>query len=889
MTGNEIRKEFLDFFKQRGHLIQPSAPLSINDPTLLFPIAGMVPLKAFFLGEKKPPASRLASCQLCFRTNDLDRVGQTSYHHTLFEMLGNFSLGDYFKKEACQWAWEFVTNKLELSQNRIWTTIFKEDDETHQVWKEIGIPSSRILRKGEEENFWSLGEVGPCGPDTEIFFDRGEEHGCSGMNCLPGCNNCSRWVEIWNLVFMQFNRDKEGNLSSLPSKNIDTGMGLERVASVLQGVESDYDTDLFTPILTWLRDMLPENIKEEKSLRVIADHLRALTFLLGEKILPSNIGRGYVVRRILRRAYRFGRRLGSGETFLYKGVPVVVKMMQESYPYLKEKEEEIVSLIKAEEEGFQATLSRGMGILEGIIWELKKRKKRVIPFQDVFKLYDTHGFPLEITEEIAREEGLTIDREGYDKLLTEQRERNRKRTLEINVNEMVKIGDKVNVATTDVGGGASEILEKLKLEHNLDTAQIFQGYQKLKLNTTLIAIIKEGKEVEKIKEGEAELILLSTPFYPEGGGQIGDRGKIFNEAGCAEVLDTQRIDDEIILHRVRMLKGGLEKASRVVAEVDEKRRKAIARAHTATHLLQAALREILGETVKQSGSLVGEDKLRFDFSYSSPLSDEQLKKTTSSINQKIRENLSVTVKEISLKEAQEEGAIALFEAKYKEKVRLVTIAKFSQEVCGGTHLSSTGEIGILRIISESSIASGIRRIEALVGERALDSIEEKESLLRRIGEALETGESTILTRIEDKNQKLQKQQEQMKEWQKRLAEVEMENLIEQASRVGDIKLITGECQDLSPEILRQTAEKLKLKLKKGIVVLASIAQKEAFLVVASTQKELPADEIIKEVCRIAGGNGGGRWDFAQGGTSLPHKVDQALKEVPLIIEKILSH
>ncbi len=883
MTGNKIREEFLDFFKERGHLIQPSAPLSINDPTLLFTIAGMVPLKAFFLGEKKPPASRLASCQLCFRTNDLDKVGQTSYHHTLFEMLGNFSLGDYFKKEACQWSWEFVVKKLGLSQDRIWVTVFEQDDETYQIWKKIGIPGSRILKKGEEENFWSLGEVGPCGPDTEIFFDRGKEYGCSKMDCSPGCNNCSRWVEIWNLVFMQFNRDKEGKLSPLPSKNIDTGMGLERVAFVLQEADSVYDTDLFSPILDWLEGLLPEGEKERKSLKVISDHLRAFTFLLGEGILPSNTGKGYVARRIIRRAYRFGRKLGLRDTFLYKGIPVVTKMMGKPYPYLKEKEEEIVSLIKAEEEGFQATLSRGMGILEGIIWELKKRKKRVIPSQDVFRLYDTYGFPLEIAEEIAREEGLTINREGYDKLLTEQKERGRKRTIE--VWEKVKVRDSARVAMTR----ASEILEKLKLEHDLDTAKIFQAYQKLKLNTTLIAIIKGGKEVEKIKEGEAKLILLSTPFYPEGGGQIGDRGKISNEAGCAEVLDTQRIDDEIILHRVRMSKGELEKASRVVAEVDEKRRKAIARAHTATHLLQAALRKILGETVKQSGSLVGEDRLRFDFSYSAPLSGEQLKKITSLINQKIRENLSITVKEMTLKEAQEKGAIALFGAKYKEKVRLVTIAKFSQEVCGGTHLSGTGEIGILRIISESSVAFGIRRMEALVGKRALDSIEEKESLLRRIGEALETGESTILTRIEEKNQKFQKQQERMKEWQKRLAEVEMENLIQQASRVADIKLVTGEWQDLSPEILRQTAEKLKVKLKKGIVVLASIAQKEAFLVVASSQKELPADEIIKEVCRIAGGNGGGRWDFAQGGTSLPHKVGQALKEVPLIIEKILSH
>ena len=407
MTGNKIREEFLDFFKQRGHLIQPSAPLSINDPTLLFTIAGMVPLKAFFLGEKKPPASRLASCQLCFRTNDLEKVGETSYHHTFFEMLGNFSLGDYFKKEACQWSWEFVVKELGLRQHRMWVTVFEQDDEAYQIWKKIGIAASRILKKGEEENFWSLGEVGPCGPDTEIFFDRGKKYGCSRMNCLPGCNKCSRWVEIWNLVFMQFNRDKERKLSPLPSKNIDTGMGLERVAFVLQEADSVYDTDLFSPILDWLEGLLPEGEKERKSLKVISDHLRAFTFLLGEGILPSNTGKGYVARRIIRRAYRFGRKLGERDTFLYKGIPLVTKMMEKPYPHLKEKEEEIVLITKAEEENFQTTLNRGMGILETIIQKLKGEGKRLIPHKDVFRLYDSYGFPREITEEIAREDILT--------------------------------------------------------------------------------------------------------------------------------------------------------------------------------------------------------------------------------------------------------------------------------------------------------------------------------------------------------------------------------------------------------------------------------------------------------------------------------------------------
>lgn len=886
MTGNEIREKFLDFFKQRGHLIRPSAPLSGDDPTLLFTIAGMVPLKAFFLGEKKPPASRLASCQLCFRTNDLNRVGQTSYHHTLFEMLGNFSLGDYFKEDACQWGWEFVTKELGLSENRMWITIFKEDDETYQIWRKIGVPASRILRKDEEENFWALAEVGPCGPDTEIFFDRGKEWGCPKTNCLPGCNNCSRWVEIGTLVFMQFNRNKEGNLSPLPSKNIDTGMGLERTAFVLQGVESVYDTDLFSPILHWLKGILPENREEERGLKVISDHLRALTFLLGEGILPSNVGKGYVVRRVLRRAYRSGRRLGLEDAFLYKGVPVVIKMMQEPYPYLKEKEEEIVSVIKAEERNFQATLSRGMEILEAIISDLKRKNKRVIPYQDVFKLYDTYGFPLELTEEIAQEEGLKIDKKEYNILLTEQRERGRKRTIE--VKEMVKVGDSAKVAITGASRVGEEIIERLKQKYNLDAAKIFQGYEELKLDTTLAGIFKQGTEVERITQGEeGEFILASTPFYPEGGGQLGDKGKVFTSDSSVKVLDTQKMSSGLILHRVKVLKGEFKKEERVVAEVDGKRRKAIARAHTATHLLQAALRKILGKIVKQSGSLVEEDRFRFDFTYFSPLTRPQLKKITSLLNEKIRENLSVTIEEMSLDEAQRKGAIALFEPKYKEKVRVVSIGEFSREVCGGTHLSGSGEIGVIQITSESGVASGIRRIEALLGEKALVWLEEKEELLQKIAAVLETQENAILPLIKEKNEKLESQAEELKRWQKR--SVEMENLIRKASQIGSVKIIREKWDNLSAEVLRETAEKLKDRLKEGVVVLASVVGNKAFLVAASTQKNLPANKIIKEVCQVAGGSGGGRWDFAQGGTSSLEKIDEALKEVPLIVERLLEH
>ncbi len=914
MTGNEIRQKFLDFFKQRGHLVRPSAPLSGDDPTLLFTIAGMVPLKTFFLGEKKSPASRLTSCQLCFRTNDIDRVGQTSYHHTLFEMLGNFSLGDYFKEDACRWGWEFVTKELGLSEKRIWITIFKEDDETYQIWRKIGIPASRILKKGEEDNFWSLAQVGLCGPDTEIFFDRGKEWGCSKKECLPGCNNCSRWVEIWNLVFMQFNRDKEGNLSPLPSKNIDTGMGLERTASVLQGVESDYDTDLFSPILDWLKGSLPENREEGRGLKVISDHLRALTFLLGEGILPSNVGKGYVVRRVLRRAYRFGRRLGLEDTFLYKGVPVVIKMMQEPYPHLKERKEEIISVIKAEEKNFQATLSRGMGILERVISDLKRKNKRLIPSADVFRLYDTYGFPIELTQEIAVEEGLAINKEEYDKLLGEQRERGRKfkigavlakgKTKELGAGAVLAKGEAKEFKAEAVlakeeksGIGKKrpvlesrvekEILEQLKLKYNLDAAKIFQGYKRLKLDATLIGIFKQGIEVEKIAEGEeGELILASTPFYPEGGGQLGDKGKIFTSGSCAEVLDTQRMPGGLILHRVKMLKGELKKEERVVAEVDEKRRKAVARAHTATHLLQATLREILGKIVKQSGSLVEEDRLRFDFTWFSPLTKKQLREITSLFNEKIRENLGVAVEEMSLDEAQRKGAIALFESKYKEKVRVVSIGEFSREVCGGTHLSSSAEIGVMQIISESGVAAGIRRVEALLGEKALSWLEKKEELLQKIAATLETGEDAILSLIKEKNEKLQAQAEELKRWQKRSVKSEMERLIRKASQIRNIKVIREKWDGLSGEVLRETAERLAAKLKEGVVVLASAAGNKAFLVVASTQKNFPANKIIKEVCQIAGGSGGGRWDFAQGGTSSPEKIDEALKEVPLIVERL---
>ncbi len=870
MTGNEIRRRFLDFFKERGHLIQPSAPLSIDDPTLLFTIAGMVPLKTFFLGERRPPATRLASCQVCFRTNDLEKVGQTPHHHTLFEMLGNFSLGDYFKEEACEWGWEFVTKELGLKKENLWITIFREDEETYQIWKKIGIPPSKILKKDEEGNFWSLAEVGPCGPDTEIFFDRGQGFGCARSDCEPGCG-CSRWVELWNLVFMQFNRDKVGRLSPLPSKNIDTGMGLERTASVLQGVEDDYQTDLFSSILDWLKNLLPQKIHEEKSFRIICDHLRALTFLLGEEILPSNVGKGYVVRRILRRAHRFGRRLGLEDPFLYQGVTTVVKLMEEPYPHLKKMQEQIVSVIKAEEENFRDTLSRGMRILDTLIGNLKAKGRKLIPPRDVFRLYDTYGFPMELTAEIALEEGLAIDKKATEILLSEQKKWGRE--------DFTKKRQDMRqfIASTHL----------TSLKEQIGRVE-FKGYETLKLETSLVGIIKKKNLAEELNQGEeGELILASTPFYPEGGGQVADQGLIFTSNSRAEVVNTQKMNEELILHRVKMLKGKVKKREKVVAQVDKKRRKAISRAHTATHLLQAVLRKILGRTVKQSGSLVDEDRFRFDFTYFSAITKDEFRRITLLLNEKIREVLPVTVEETTLDEAHQRGAIALFEPKYKERVRLVNIGEFSKEVCGGTHLSNLGEIGLMKIISETSIASGVRRIEALVGERALKWGEEKENLLKTIATKLGTSEGGILARLQEKEERLQNQDKRLKKWQEKSINLEITKMLDGAWEIGKVKVVSGKWDNLSAEMLREAAEKLKAKLKKGIVVLASVSPDKAFLVAASTQRNLSADKIIKEVSRLTGGSGGGRWDFAQGGTLHPLKVSSALEKLPLIVNQLL--
>ncbi len=871
MQADKIREKFLDFFKKRGHMCQPSAPLATDEPDILFTIAGMVPFKAFFLGEKKPPSPRITSCQLCFRTNDLEKVGETSYHHTLFEMLGNFSFGDYFKEEACNWGLELVTEEFGLDKRRIWVTVFQEDEETASLWKKLGIPSSRIIKKGEEDNFWAMAEVGPCGPDTEIFFDRGKKMGCKNRDCEPGCNNCSRWVELWNLVFMQYRREPSGKLVPLPSKNVDTGMGLERVATVLQGVDDDYQSDLFAPLCEWLKEISPFCQYERKAIRVISDHLRALTFLLEEGILPSNTGRGYVVRRILRRAFRYGRRLGLEEPFLYQGVPVVVKIMENSYPQIKKKQEEIIEIIKREEESFQNTLSRGLSILESIIKEIKAKKVKTLPGDKVFKMYDTYGFPLELTKEIAFEEGLSLDEEGFRELMEKQRKKAR-----------------VSFATKLDTDYDFSLLEDMKRECFPIEGSVFVGYDELEIETELLAIAKDGKVAQEIKEGDEGIFVLSkTPFYPEGGGQVADTGRISTSKSICKVIDVQKRKG-LILHQVKVLRGKFKKRDKVKASVDKERRLSIARSHTATHLLQAALRNILGEEVKQSGSLVEEERLRFDFTYPFPVDEENLKKICLLINKKIRENLPIKTEEMLLEEAEKIGAIALFEEKYEKKVRVVHVGEFSIEVCGGTHLSQTGQMGLFQIISESGVASGVRRIEALCGEKALLWLLDKKEKLKKVTSFLSISEEKVIDRLKEREEEIKNLKEKINSLQESLLESKINEIASSAQSVGEIKVCAGSLKDIPSKTLGKSAEKLRNRLGEAVVALASLYEKKASIVVVSSKKTLPANKLIKEISSLAGGSGGGRWDFAQGGTSYPERINEALQRFPEIVKKMIE-
>ena len=873
MTGNELRKAFLDFFKNKDHKIMDSAPLvPQNDPSLLFINAGMAPLKPFFSGEKTPPKKRAATCQKCIRTNDIDNVGKTKRHQTFFEMLGNFSFGNYFKKEAIIWSWEFVTEVLDLAEDRLLITIYEEDDQAFEIWhNEVGISEDKIIRMGKEENFWQIG-TGPCGPCSEIHYDRGEEYG-SGTGKIV--EEDQRFLEIWNLVFTQYNYTESGEYLELPEKNIDTGMGLERVASVLQGVDSNFETDLLYPIINCLED--DTNIPYKKSeaiktsYRVIADHLRSVTMAVADGAIPSNEGRGYVLRRLIRRAVRFGGKLNYEEPFLYKIVPVVNEIMGEFYSDLTEKVAHIQKIIKAEEERFFQTLDQGLEILNDMIKEMKNNDQSVLSGKNAFKLYDTYGFPLDLTKDELSEYGYEVDEDGFKEEMKKQKERARE------AREDTVFAEK-----------ELEVYNQIKEENEKNE---FTGYRNLKNEAEIIAIIKDGNRADKIGANEkGEIILDRTPFYSESGGQIGDNGLLISSNKKAEVYDVQE-KAELFSHYIKVDNGSFKEGEKVTAEVYSDKRKATARNHSATHLLHRALKDVLGEHVNQSGSLVTEDKLRFDFNHFSALSDEDIIQIEKKVNKKVMRNLPVKTLETTIDKAKDMGAVALFNEKYGKKVRVVTMGEYTIELCGGTHVNFTGEIGLFKVTSESGIAAGIRRIEAVTGLNTYKYILNRDKILTESAEKLKTNSENIPTKIENLFSEKKELKREIKSLKDKLADFKSENLTDKLEYIdSDIPVIIEELEDLDTDGLRNLADELQNELDSAVVLLASRFDNKVVFVCSVSddlvEKGYHAGNLISQVAQITGGGGGGRPDLAQAGGSKTEKLPEALKEAKNILKDI---
>ncbi len=880
MRSQEIRKSFLDFFAQRGHTIRPSDSLIPSaDPTLIFTSAGMVPFKALWT-DAPLTFTRAASVQKCLRVggkdSDLENVGRTLRHHSFFEMLGNFSFGDYFKQEAIAWAWEFVLEVMKLPKEQLWISIFRDDDEAFGIWRKfIGVPAEKIVRLGEKDNFWGpAGMAGPCGPCSEIYFDRGVEYGCGREECRPGCD-CERYFEFWNLVFPQFYQEESGQRRRLERRGIDTGMGLERLALLVQDAVSNYDIDLFAPIISALSEYAPppDNRMAREAYHVIADHIRALTFVLSENVLPSNEGRGYVMRRLLRRAVRFGRKLGLNEPFLHRLVPAVVEAMKEPYPELLESREHVSRIILAEEERFGATLTQGLEKLDEIAEGLTTKGLATIPGADVFKLSDTYGFPPELTDEVAREQGLEIDWQEFEKALEEQRERGRMAWKGLAEQEILPVYH--------------------ELRKKFPPCE-FQGYDRLALRARIRAVLFEGKAIERAEQGaEVEVILDRTPFYSEAGGQLGDTGTIQTADGTMEVDNTASPLEGLIIHRGRIEAGhiipGGEGDEKAEALVDRKRRKQIERHHTATHLLQQALREIVGDHIAQAGSFVGPDYFRFDCSHFERVRPEDLARVEERVNEMILEDAPVNISYLSLAAAKKQGALAFFGEKYGETVRMVEVGGCSRELCGGTHVKRTGEIGLFSLLGESSVASGVRRIEAVCGEKAYQQSVRVRNVLRDALERLKTTPEELISRIEKLTGRIKVLENEKKEFLKKQAGGDLAELVEQAEVVGGCKVVVADLGEMDMATLRSLADELKNKLASGIAVLGAVSGPKVHLIAAVTpdlvKKGLHAGKIIKETARLAGGSGGGRPDLAQAGGKDPGKLKQALAAVPEIIRE----
>ena len=876
MTGNEIREKFLTFFKNNNHsIIEDSSLVPQDDPTLLFTNAGMVQFKQVFIGEEKRGYSRATTCQRCVRAggkhNDLENVGYTARHHTLFEMLGNFSFGDYFKEEAIQMAWEFLTVDLALPKEKLWISVFEDDDEAFALWEKIDdLPKGRIVRLGEADNFWAMGDTGPCGPCSEIHIDQGPEAGCGSPDCKMGCD-CDRYLELWNLVFMQFNRDENGKMTPLPKPSIDTGMGLERIAAVVQGKMTNYDSDLFTPIISSISTLCSKPYGQDKrtdtAMKVIADHCRATAFLVADGMLPSNEGRGYVLRRIMRRAVRFGRSLGLERPFLSEITAEVVKNMKGAYPHLSESEDLLAKVVYNEEERFRETLDNGLSMLNTEIERLQNESSTSVPGEFIFKLYDTYGFPVDIVRDIALEQGFDIDEPGFIKSMEEQRNQSKKSWK---------------------GGSMAVMSAGVKKLVDEGHKAVFVGYKTHRTDSNINGLLDHaGESVLKAIQGESVSIFCpETPFYAEAGGQVGDQGKITGQNGKAKVLDTVVVADGIILHEAEITEGSLSIDDKVELKVLEGRRQRIASNHSATHVLHAAMKSVLGDHVKQSGSLVTPERLRFDFTHFSPITQEELGTIENLANEEIRANAPLDTEMLEKEEAIKSGAVALFGEKYGDKVRVISIGNFSKELCGGTHVRATGEIGLLKITAETSIAAGVRRIEAVTGPAAINIFQAREKQLAELASLLKVPAENLGAKIEKLLSAQKELEKKVSRLTAKLTLGDIDGIINSAKMVGDTKVVVSRVALDSPKTLREMGDKIRDKLGSGIVVLGGEYQGKAALL-AMVTKDLTgtykAGNIIKEVSALVGGRGGGRPDMAQAGGPNPDKLNDALGAVYDII------
>jgi len=865
LQGREIRQKYLDFFAEKGHRILPSASLiPENDPSILWTAAGMVPFKPYFTGTATPPVKRVTTCQKCLRTPDIEAVGRTARHHTFFEMLGNFSFGDYFKEKAIPWAWEFVTERLGLDPATLWITIYLDDDEAYDIWhRVVGVPADRIVRMGKDTNYWEIG-VGPCGPCSEIYVDLGAERGCGSSECAVGCD-CDRYLEIWNLVFIQFFRDEQGNYTPLATKGIDTGMGLERVTSVLQGVPSNFDTDLFREIMDYTAAELGlrygVDADTDVALKVIADHGRAVTFAIADGAFPGNEGRDYVLRRLARRAVRYGRLLGRKTPFLHLVAGAVIRQMGDAYSELLERRNYILEVIGNEERRFSETLAQGTEILEKMMEEARTRRKTVLSGPDTFKLYDTYGFPLELTREMAEEKGFTLDEEGFAAALAAQRERSR--------------------GARDRTDYLSEEQDRYRrLQERLgDTA--FTGYDTLNGEALVLAVLKDGAEVEAAGAGEEiEFVLDATPCYAESGGQVSDLAQACGPGVSVAVTGAFRPVENFIVHRGKVESGFLRTDATITIQVDEHRRRNIARNHTATHLLHRALRDMLGEHVRQAGSLVEPTRLRFDFVHHTQLSREQLTAIQNTVNRALLDSLPVETVETTVEEARALGAQALFGEKYGEKVRLVRIGDYSMELCGGTHLRNTAEAGAFKLIGEASVGSGLRRIEAATGEGALQLWEEEEDVLARLAGLLSTRPQDVLSRVEAVMQSARDLEKESESLRATLARHEVDGLLAGVRNVGGAKVLAARVSARDMDGLRAMGDLLRDRLGGAVIVLGSAAGDRvnlvAFVAPDLVKRGVQANKLIKEVATLLGGSGGGRPEMAQAGGRDPGRLPEAL-------------